>query len=70
MSSDQLSVFEQLNFSTIRVETEGPAGRGTGIGFFYRAELQGKGVHVPIIVTNRHVAEGATIIRLRFTCRG
>lgn len=55
----QLSISEQLAHSTVRIEIETAAGaKGTGTGFFYRFADQ-KDIHVPAIVTNKHVVEGA-----------
>jgi len=61
-----LSPSEQLTYSTVRIECEYPdGGIGTGTGFFFRfAEQQDK--HVPAIVTNKHVIEGATRGKIHF----
>jgi hypothetical protein len=56
---NQLSPMEQLCHSTVRIECDFPDGsRGTGSGFFYSLCKNGDR-HVPVIVTNRHVVEGA-----------
>jgi trypsin-like peptidase len=52
----QLSITEQLAYSTVRIETDA----GTGTGFFYRFAAQDSGWHIPAIVTNKHVIEGAS----------
>ncbi|MEB9365338.1 MULTISPECIES: S1 family peptidase [Bacillus cereus group] len=54
-----LSVSEQLMYSTVRIECLNSNGQGsTGTGFFFRFLEEG-GRHVPAIVTNKHVVEGA-----------
>jgi S1-C subfamily serine protease len=56
----ELTLIEQLSHSTVRIETDYPdVKRGTGTGFFYRFAINGD-QHVPAIVTNRHVVEGAS----------
>lgn len=55
----KLSPSEQLAHSTVRIEcllTNGQT--GTGTGFFFRF-AEKEGVHVPAIVTNKHVIAGA-----------
>jgi hypothetical protein len=54
----QLSASEQLAHSTVRIETTTSSGTGSGTGFFYRFAEKGDS-HVPAIVTNKHVVEGA-----------
>lgn len=55
-----LSPAEQLAHSTVRIECylDG-GGLGTGSGFFYSLNEQGD-QHVPVIITNKHVIEGAS----------
>jgi len=50
-----LSISEQLAYSTIRISTD----IGTGTGFFYKFSEKKSGFHVPAIVTNKHVIAGA-----------
>lgn len=50
-----LSISEQLAYSTIRISTD----TGTGTGFFYKFSEKESGFHVPAIVTNKHVVAGA-----------
>lgn len=54
-----LSPSEVLTYSTVRIECQlQDGGCSTGTGFFYRfAELGDR--HIPAIVTNNHVVEGA-----------
>lgn len=52
----KLSISEQLAYSTVRIATN----TGTGTGFFYRFAVQESVMHVPAIVTNKHVIEGAS----------
>lgn len=58
---------EQLFFVTIKIETAGPSGLGSGTGFFfdYRDE---KG-SILLVVTNKHVIKGASQGKLVFTKR-
>lgn len=66
MSAD-LSPFEQLAFSTIRIECDLAAGGiSTGTGFFFRFADTGS-QFVPVIVTNKHVVKGSSKGRLYFT---
>lgn len=59
-----LAPSEQIAHSTVRIEVETVDGkRGTGTGFFLSFASQGDR-HVPAIVTNKHVIEGA--VRGRF----
>lgn len=54
-----LSPSEQLAHSTVRIECQLANGlTGTGTGFFYRF-AENEGIHVPAIVTNKHVVAGA-----------
>jgi hypothetical protein len=50
-----LSISEQLAYSTVRISTD----TGTGTGFFYRFVEKESGFHVPAIVTNKHVVAGS-----------
>jgi V8-like Glu-specific endopeptidase len=62
-----LSVSEQLMYSTVRIECTLSDGRGsTGTGFFFRF-LDNGNSYVPCIVTNKHVVEGAVQGRILFT---
>ncbi|MGA2059844.1 MAG: serine protease [Thermoguttaceae bacterium] len=62
-----LSQFEQLAFSTIRIECDiANGGISTGTGFFYRFAQVGAR-SVPAIVTNKHVVAGSVRGRLFFT---
>lgn len=61
----ELTPAEQLAHSTVRIECDmAEGGIGTGSGFFYSLNRQGD-QHVPVIITNKHVIEGA--VRGRFT---
>lgn len=56
-----LSASEQLAYSTVRIETTGREGAGSGTGFFYRfVESEDGNENVPAIVTNKHVVAGTT----------
>ena len=55
----KLSPSEQLAHSTVRIECQLANGlTGTGTGFFFRF-AESEGIHVPAIVTNKHVIAGA-----------
>lgn len=62
----QLSPFERMAFSTIRIECDTTAGRSTGTGFFFRFADSGKDF-IPGIVTNKHVIKDGFRGRLFFT---
>jgi Trypsin-like peptidase domain len=49
-----MNIRDQLVHTTVRIETNGPAGRGAGTGFFMNFCNQ-RSSHVPAIVTNKHV---------------
>jgi len=53
-----LSLTEQLAYSTVRIEVELPKGTGTGTGFFFSLLEEGE-KNVPLIVTNKHVVRNA-----------
>lgn len=58
-----------LNYSTVRINTRTENGSSTGTGFIVRfAEqiIDGQYVNVPSIVTNKHVIEGAIEGTVRF----
>lgn len=62
-----LSPAEQLAHSTVRIECDLVGGGvGTGTGFFYSLNRNGD-QHVPVIVTNKHVVEGAVKGRFLLT---
>jgi hypothetical protein len=50
---------DQLVHTTVRIETFGPAGQGSGTGFVVSFCAQADGVCIPAIVTNKHVIDGA-----------
>lgn len=54
-----LSIAEKLAHCTVRIECDLPnGGNSTGTGFFYSLNKQ-PDQHQPVIVTNKHVVEGA-----------
>lgn len=64
---NELSIFEKLSLSTIRIECELGNGRvSTGTGLFFKFVNQGD-TFVPAIVTNKHVVGGAQRGHLCFT---
>lgn len=63
----QLTLLEQLCYSTTRIECETKDGQsGTGTGFFFNL-LNNGNQSLPTLITNRHVAEGMTKGRFRLT---
>ena len=63
---NNLSIYEQLSFSTTRIETEDEKGRTySGTGFFFNLKVK-DGV-VPLLVTNKHVVKGMEKGGFRFT---
>ena len=65
---NNLSIYEQLSFSTTRIETEDEKGRTySGTGFFF--SLKVKDGEVPLLVTNKHVVKGMEKGGFRKTCR-
>ncbi len=65
--AQKLSISEQLAHSTVRIECELANGQvGTGTGFFFRFANIGQ-IHVPAIVTNKHVVAGASKGRFHMT---
>lgn len=65
----QLSISEQLQYSTVRIECEDRMGRrSTGSGYFFKfKETANNGEHTPIVITNKHVINGAVKGRLILT---
>lgn len=62
-----LTITEQLQYSTIRIECKDKQGNlSTGTGFFFDF-LQSKDGNVPVIITNKHVVKGNDGGRLLFT---
>ena len=51
---------EQLMFATVRIETES----GVGTGFMFRFKVDDE-KSIPVVVTCRHVVEGATRVRFK-----
>lgn len=63
----ELSIFESLSLSTIRIECQLDGGDiSSGTGFFFKFHEKGNSF-VPAIVTNKHVIEGAKVGFLHFT---
>ena len=63
---NKLSIYEQLCFSTTRIETEDEKGcTYSGTGFF--CNLKVKDGIVPLLVTNKHVVKGMKKGVFRFT---
>lgn len=64
-----LTVPEQLMHATVRIECASADGqRSTGTGFFFKFLDDGK-VHVPVIVTNKHVIRNSQVGAFHLTKR-
>lgn len=62
-----LSVFEQLEFSTTRIEALGSQGESwSGTGFFFNMSLS-KEKSIPLIITNKHVVNNASQLLFFFS---
>lgn len=59
----KLTTAEQLLYSTIHLETSGPAGTFHGTGFFYQANVSAGLIHV--VITNKHVIDGCNTVRIK-----
>lgn len=56
-------ITEQLTYSTIRIETD----KFVGTGFFFNFKFEKDSTkHIPVVITNKHVVDGATRIFLYF----
>lgn len=66
--NNNLSISEQLMYITVRIECEHSNGEHSmGTGFFFRfLDDKETGAHVPVVITNKHVIEGAVRGRLIF----
>lgn len=65
---EDLSISEQLLYTTIRIECEYENKKyGTGTGFFFKVADQG-GI-IPTLITNKHVIKGASVGRLIFCAK-
>lgn len=56
-------------YSTVRIECDVPGGQSCGTGFFMRFRENGDGF-VPVIVSNKHVIQGAVSGRFHLTLTG
>jgi hypothetical protein len=62
-----LSITEQLQYVTVRIEVELNNGlTSTGTGFFFRLCERDK-VHIPVVLTNTHVVAGGKTGKFRMT---
>ena len=62
-----LSIIEQLCFSTTRIETKDSFGNSySGTGFFFNYKLD-ENKYINMVVTNKHVVKGMTEGTIRFT---
>jgi len=59
------SSFGNLLFTTVRIETEGEDGLGSGTGFIFSYQYD-KLNDTPLLITNRHVVEGKHTGRIYF----
>jgi hypothetical protein len=66
-----LSLSEMLSFATTKIVAEFPDGTASGTGFFFEYfREQGPGRTLPVLVTNRHVIDGAMCCRYDVTAVG
>ncbi len=64
---EKYSIFEQLAYSTIRIECDVSDGKvSSGTGFFVKFNDKGS-TYTPVIITNKHVVEASSTGRLLFT---
>lgn len=61
----EYSVFEQLTYSTVRIEAANATGRSTGSAFIIQYEIDG--YKCLFLVTNKHVVSGMTFGSFVFT---
>lgn len=62
-----LSLSEQLSYSTVRIECDYTDGNsGTGTGFFFKFLESSEG-HIPVVITNKHVINNSKRGRLILT---
>ncbi|WP_182481491.1 S1 family peptidase [Nocardioides immobilis] len=59
------SPIEQLLFATVRITTKVPGGTGRGTGFVFQADID-ETHSALVVVTNKHVIEGASEVELHF----
>lgn len=64
-----LTISEQLTYSTVRIECElNGGGSATGTGFFFKfLEDKEANTHIPVVITNKHVIKNANKGRLIIT---
>jgi hypothetical protein len=64
-----LSLSERISYSTVRIECQYTDGtQGTGTGFFFNFLVNKENnTHVPVVITNKHVINGAIKGRLIFS---
>jgi hypothetical protein len=65
----ELTLSEQLTYSTVRIECNYRNGKkGTGTGYFFRfKDNKEAGTHIPVLITNKHVIINAGFVRLIFS---
>jgi hypothetical protein len=61
------SLAEQMLFTTVRIEVEGPAGSGSGTGFIFSTPAPGPDDEVLFLVTNKHVIDDSERASFFFT---
>lgn len=67
MEYEKMSVFEFLQYSTVKIQCKGKDGElSFGTGFFFNYQFHNE-KEVPVIVTNKHVVEGAIIGSFKIT---
>lgn len=65
----EMSITEQISYSTIRIEAQTIDGTVSGTGFFFSFPGSSQNEYIPCIVTNKHVVEKTIDAVLVFTCK-
>ena len=65
----ELSIYEQLEFCTTRIEgKDGKGASWSGTGFFFYLDMGDNSNRImPLIITNKHVVEGAAQLTIQFS---
>jgi hypothetical protein len=65
MGSMDMPVSQDIYKSTLRVESDTPEGTSVGTAFWFCFTIEGSENIFPLLVTNKHVVNGASEVRLR-----
>ena len=64
-AQNKMHITEQLLNGTIRIESANSSQSSTGTGFFFNFKMDDKST-IPVIITNKHVVNGFSTIKLYF----